>query len=405
MKYLFSKYEVFIVGVLAFLQFTVILDFMILSPLGAILMPQLRIDSTRFGLVVSAYAFSAGIAGFLTAGFADRFDRKKLLLFFYIGFVIGTLFCGIAPNYQMLLLARIATGLFGGVIGSIVMAITSDLFPLEVRGRVMGFVQTAFAASQVMGIPFSIFLANHWGWHFPFILIAFVGLIVGVFIGYFMRPIDEHLKGRINTENPFFHIMSTFKKPRHLLGFSTVMLLGMGGFMLMPFSSAFSVHNLGIDLKDLPTLYMATGVFSIFAGPLVGRASDYFGKFNIYFVGTVLAIIMVLVYTNLSSTPLASLIIVNALMFLGIFSRAIPAQALMSQIPDTKHRGAYMSISASIQQISGGFAAALAGLIVHGAPDGHIEHFNRLGYVLVLTSLISLFLIYQVHRNIPERRE
>jgi len=175
--------------------------------------------------------------------------------------------------------------------------------------------------------------------------------------------------------------------------------------MLMPFSSAFSVHNLGIDLKDLPTLYMATGVFSIFAGPLVGRASDYFGKFNIYFVGTVLAIIMVLVYTNLSSTPLASLIIVNALMFLGIFSRAIPAQALMSQIPDTKHRGAYMSISASIQQISGGFAAALAGLIVHGAPDGHIEHFNRLGYVLVLTSLISLFLIYQVHRNIPERRE
>src|SRR5690349_3065608 len=123
----FTRYQKFVVAALAFLQFTIVLDFMILSPLGALLLQDLHISTAQFGLVVSGYAFSAGLSGLLTAGFADRFDRKKLLLFFYVGFVAGTFFCGIAPSYYTLLAARIVTGLFGGVIGSISMAIAADL--------------------------------------------------------------------------------------------------------------------------------------------------------------------------------------------------------------------------------------------------------------------------------------
>src|SRR6202051_3614050 len=139
-----TSYQKWVIALLAFLQFTVILDFMIISPLGAILMPTLNITPAQFGLVVSSYAFSAGAAGMLTAGFADRFDRKKLLLFFYGGFILGTLLCGIARSYQFLLIARMITGVFAGVIGSIVFAITTDLFAYQLRGRVMGVIQTAF---------------------------------------------------------------------------------------------------------------------------------------------------------------------------------------------------------------------------------------------------------------------
>src|SRR5579871_4184904 len=164
----FTRYEAFIIAVISLLQFTVVLDFMVMAPLGALLLNILKIDASHFGWVVSAYAFSAGISGILAAGFADRFDRKKMLLFFYTGFILGTVLCGIAPNYQFLLMARIVTGLFGGVMASINMAIIADLFPLERRGRVMGYVQMAFAVSQAVGIPIGLFLANNYGWHTPF---------------------------------------------------------------------------------------------------------------------------------------------------------------------------------------------------------------------------------------------
>ncbi|HKZ38495.1 MAG TPA: MFS transporter, partial [Chryseolinea sp.] len=187
---IFTRYEVFVVVILSVLQFTVVLDFMVLSPLGAILMPELKITPSQFGMVVSAYAFSAGASGLLAAGFADKFDRKKLLLFFYGGFIIGTLFCALAPGYQDLLLARIITGIFGGVISSIGFAIITDLFKLEVRGRVMGYVQMAFASSQVLGIPVGLYLANEWGWHSPFFMIVALSGLVGILIIFCMRPID-----------------------------------------------------------------------------------------------------------------------------------------------------------------------------------------------------------------------
>src|SRR5258708_1662983 len=178
----FSRYEKVVIGILGFLQFTVILDFMIISPLGAIVMPSLHISPQQFGLAVSSYAFSAGVSGFLAAGFADHFDRKRLLLFFYFGFMLGTLLCALATTYPLLLLARIVTGLFGGVIGSVVLAIATDLFPLEMRGRVMGVISTAFAASQVLGLPAGLYLTIHWDWHAPFLAIIAIGVPAGALL-------------------------------------------------------------------------------------------------------------------------------------------------------------------------------------------------------------------------------
>lgn len=395
----FTRYQVAVVAILAFLQFTVVLDFMILSPLGAILMRDLGVKPAQFGLVVSAYAFSAGISGLVAAGFADKFDRKKLLLFFYSGFVLGTLLCGLAPSYALLLGARTVTGLFGGVIGSISMAIIADLFPLEARGRVMGFVMTAFAASQVLGIPLGLYLSNAWGWHAPFLMIAAVSIAVGVVIFATLRPVNAHLQRPVD-RSPLHHLVATFSKPRHQWGFGATMLLALGGYMLMPFGSAFSVHNLGIPLEKLPMIYVATGIAALFAGPLMGRISDAAGKFRTFAVGSLVAIAIVLYYTRLGITPIWAVMAINVAMFTAISARMISAQALASAVPLPQDRGAYMSVSSSMQQLAGGVASSCAGLIVAQTGDGPIEHYERLGYVVAGAMAATIVFMWRIDRMV-----
>jgi len=396
----FSGYQKTVVAMLAFLQFAVILDFMLMSPLGALIMPDLKIGPAQFGLVVSAYAFSAGVSGLLTAGFADRYDRKKLLLFFYTGFILGTVWCGMAQSFESLLVARVVTGLFGGVIGSIVLAISTDLFPPTMRGRVMGLIQTAFAASQVLGIPAGIYLSNQWNWHVPFLAMAAFGLAGGVLVAWKMQPVDAHL-GQPQEHSPFMHLFHTVTEKRYLLAFCVTALLTTGGFMLMPFSSAYIVNNMGIDLQHLPTVYLVTGLCTIFIGPLIGRAADAVGKFRVFLFGTALSIAMVLIYTHLGHVPLWLLIVVNSVLFVGIFSRMIPFQAISSTVPSMTQRGSYNAISASIQQLAGGLASVAAGHIVTQAPDGHLEHFDKIGYVVVVTSLTAATLLWRLQRGLP----
>jgi predicted MFS family arabinose efflux permease len=402
LKLTFSRYQKFVVGILAFLQFTIILDFMIISPLGAIVMPALRISPRQFGWAVSSYAFSAAISGLLAAGFADRFDRKRLLLFFYGGFVLGTALCALAPSYHFLLLARIVTGLFGGVIGSVVLAIATDLFPLEMRGRVMGFIQTAFSAAQVLGLPAGIYFANRWNWHIPFVAIIAVALPVSFVIMLYMKPVNAHLQLK-QEHSPWRHLASTLFEPKYTLAFLATTLLATGGYMLMPFGSAYIVNNVGLSLDSLPTIYLITGLCTVFTGPLVGKASDRFGKFQTFFFGTLLSLIMVVIWTNLGPTSLTTVIVINVLLFIGIFSRMIPSQALISAIPEVTKRGSFNAISASLQQFSGGIASAVAGLIIVQSDTGQLQHFNWLGYVVMAAALLALILMYFIHKSVPER--
>jgi predicted MFS family arabinose efflux permease len=397
-----SGYQKFIVAVIAFLQFTIILDFMVLSPLGALIMPALSITPGQFGLLVSTYAFSAGLSGLLAAGFTDRFDRKRVLLFFYTGFVLGTLLCALAGSYHFLLFARMITGLFGGVIGATVLAITTDLFEYRMRGRVMGVVQTAFAASNVLGIPLALLLSNRWGWNAPFLLIVGASLIVGIIIIMKMQPIREHLQ-RSPDRNALHHFLHTISRPRYLQGFATTGLLTVGGFMLMPFMSNFTVHNMGIALDRLPLVYMVTGIASMIAGPLIGRASDALGKFTVFACGCAITILMVTIYTHLGVTPLAVVILVSVALFIGVSSRMISSSALISAVPNPADRGSYMAISSSIQQFAGGIAASIAGLIVTQRADGTIQHFEIIGYLLTVTTLTSLTMMYLIQRRLEPR--
>lgn len=398
----FTPYQKFVVAVLAFIQFTIILDFMILSPLGAILMAQLHVTPAQFGTVVSAYAFSAAISGFLAAGFADRFDRRKMLLFFYSGFVLGTFLCGIAPSFELLLGARIVTGLFGGVIGSISFAIIADLFPLSMRGRVMGIVQTAFAGSQILGIPLGLYLANHFGWHAPFLMIVGVAILAGIVMAVKLEPVTEHLKaGR--KSNPFQHLARTASRPRYIAGFAAAILLATGGFMLMPFGSTFLVQNVKLTLDQLPPIYMVTGLSAMIAGPLLGRAADKFGKYRLFFVGSIVAMGVILYFTRIGPTPVWVIYVINVIMFAAINARMVSSMALASGLPEMADRGAYMSISSSLQQLAGGIASWSAGLIVRQAtPESELENYPILGIVVATTIVVSLVLMFNVHRLVTQ---
>ncbi|HRP69924.1 MAG TPA: MFS transporter [Turneriella sp.] len=398
-KQTFSSYEKFVIAILTFLQFTVILDFMILSPLGTFLIPKLKITPEQFGWVVSAYALSAGISGITAAGFADRFDRKKMLLFFYTGFTLGTLFCGLAPDYHTLLASRIFTGIFGGVMNSIAFAIITDLFPMQVRGRVMGFVQMAFASSQILGIPMGLFFANHFGWHFSFFMIVAVAFPVGIVIFFKMRPIDKHLKIK-SERNPIAHLVATATKPRYLRGFVATMLLATGGFMLMPFGTVFLTGNLKIDAADLPIIYTVTGMAALLTGPFAGRMADRFGKYQVFTTASLLGIGVVLYYTQLQVATVAFITAISAILFVFITARIVGATTLISGVPATQDRGAYMGVSSAVQQISGGIASAVAGLIVFQRADGSLGNYRILGYVVAVTMALTILLMYIIHRMV-----
>ena len=399
-----TRYQWLAVAILALTQFTVVLDFMVMSPLGDLLMKDFKVKPDQFGIVVSSYALAAGLSGFLTAGFADRFDRKRLLVFFYSGFILGTLFCGLAESYNQLVWARILTGLFGGVMSSISMAIVADIFSLEQRGRVMGFMQMGFGLSQIVGIPLSLFIADMYNWQTPFYLI--VGLSVGMLLAILLalKPINAHLA--LERENSAFkHMLATIKNRNYRIGFLATAFMSLGGYFMMPWGSAFAVNNVGISQKELPFLFMVVGVSTFMIMPLIGILADKINKFQLFMTASIVMIASVLVYVHLGETTLFVLIVVNIFMMGGIMARMVPSQALTTSVPEAKDRGAFMSINASLQQIAGGIAAMIGGKIVwQYSPSSPLMNFHLLGYVVVGVIIINIYLTYRVYNYVKSKK-
>jgi len=400
----FTRYQALVIVLIALTQFTVVLDFMVMSPLGDMLMKSMELNTKQFGLAVSVYAFSAGTSGLLTAGFADRFDRKKLLLFFYVGFIVGTLFCGLANSYVLLIAARIITGLFGGVIGSISLAIVADLFPLQQRGRAMGFIQMGFGASQVLGIPISLYIANHWGWQSPFLMIVGLATIIWTFVMLKLQPITKHLE--LKTEKTAIkHLWHTLRLRDYRTGFLLTALLSIGGFMMMPWGSAFAVNNLNVSYGQRPLLFMASGIAALIVMPLIGKLSDKIDKAKLFTVAALSMMVIIVIYTNLTPVPFLLIITLNILMMTAIMSRIVPAMALVSALPKMQDRGAFMSINSSLQQIAGGVAAAVGGMIVvQKTKTSPLQHYDTLGYVIVVIIILNIIQLYRVSNMIKARK-
>jgi predicted MFS family arabinose efflux permease len=401
----FTSYQVLVIVLLALTQFTVVLDFMVMSPLGDLLMKSMNLSTRQFGFAVLSYGISAGVSGLLTAGFADSFDRKKLLLFFYVGFIVGTLFCGLATTYPLLIAARVFTGIFGGVIGSISMAIVADLFSFQQRGRVMGFMQMGFGASQVLGIPIGLAIANRMGWQAPFFMIVGLAAIIWLIVVVKMKPITKHLETK-HKKNAFQHLLHTLAKREYRIGFLATAFLSLGGFMIMPWGSAFAINNLHLTKEQLPSLFMVAGISSLIIMPIIGKLADKVNKFTLFTIASVWMMIVVMIYTTLTPVPIWVVMIINVLMMIGIMSRMVPSMALTTSLPEMQDRGAFMSIYSSLQQMAGGLAAGVSGLIVFQASNSSpLEHFDTLGWVMVGITVVCIFMVYRVSEIVRKKQQ
>ncbi len=398
----FTQYQIIVVSLLALTQFSVVLDFMVMSPLGDILMKSMKMTPGQFGVVVSCYALSAGFSGFLTASFADKFDRKKLLLFFYFGFIIGTLLCGLSSTYEFLVFSRIITGIFGGVISSISLAIVADVFDFNQRGRVMGFIQMGFGISQILGIPISLFLANQWNWQAPFYMIVGLSLMIFCIIYLVLKPVTDHLA--LQRANALKHMWNTIKNRQYRIGFIATAFMSLGGYLMMPWGSAFAVNNVGIAQSDLPLMFMIVGLITFAVMPLIGFISDRVNKFAVFTGASIIMAFSILIYSHLNQTSFFILVVVNGIMMMGIMARMIPSQALTASLPEIQDRGAFMSINSSLQQMAGGIAAMVGGMIVlQKSETSPLERFDLLGYLVIAIILINIFLTHRVYKYIKTR--
>ncbi len=398
----FTPYQFLLVGILALVLFTIVLDFMLMSALSAILLPKLEITTKQFGLLVSAYPISGGISAILLSGYTDRFDRKKLLLFFYSGFLLGIICCANAPSYQVLVVARVITGIFGGLVGAISFAILTDSFETNQRGRAMGYLQMASAGSQIMGLPLALYLASELDWHVAFWLIAAIGIIAIFLVFWKIKPVNMHLHRQVNG-NPLRHSLNIISNRNYLIVFLNNILLVSGDIILMTFSSAFCTNNLGVHLDDLPLLYLIAGIATFICAPIIGRLTDKFGKLNIFVAGAIISILVVAVFSNLGLSPLWAVIIIHTLIFLGINARSIPSSALGTVMPEVEDRGAFMAVDASLQQAVGGLAAVAAGWIVFQSEDGMINNFPTLGVVVITIMIATIGVMYVIDRMVKRR--
>ena len=378
---------------LALLQFTNIMDFMIMMPLGPQLMRLFSITPEQFGLAVSAYTISAGISGLAGAFWLDRLDRKTALLIMYAGFIVGTLCCAFAPSYVLLLTARMVTGVFGGILGAIVMSIVADTIPEARRGAAMGIVATSFSMASVLGVPFGLYLASLFSWHAPFLFIVIVGTIIWGALFMVLPPIKHHFEHRNHDHTPLQVILSVMAEPTVRRALIFMILLMFGQFSIVPFISPYMVANIGVTEGQLPFIYFFGGAATIFTSPLVGKISDKIGKPKVFTFFALFATVPIILITNLQPVSLIVVLIITTSFFVASNGRFVPAMAITSTLVAPQRRGTFMSINTSLMQLGSGVATWLAGQIVFKSSDGTLHNYQYVGYIAAAAGILSLLML------------
>jgi predicted MFS family arabinose efflux permease len=398
-----DKKEKIILLLLTVLNFTHILDFMIMMPLGNYLMPYFDISSQQFSMLVAAYTFSAGASGFLAAFFVDGFDRKRVLMFAYAGFLIGTLCCAISPAYEILLVSRIVAGLFGGLIGAQVLSIVADIIPYERRAAAMGMIMAAFSAASVFGVPFGLYIANLFNWHAPFFFVVISGVLLVPFLLKFLPKMDAHLLVENRQKiSPTQLVGDIFRNTSQLYALALTAFLMMGHFMIIPFINPFMEFNMGFSKMQTPIIYMVGGALTMITSPIIGRLADRLGKYNLFIFLALAGIPLIGLITNLPAIPFYFVLCITGLWFIISAGRFIPAQAMVSNVVPTERRGSFMSFNSSVQQLFVGLASVLAGFIVVKMPNNRIEHYEVTGYLSIILILFSIFIATMLNRKLKE---
>lgn len=387
-----------LVFILFCVQFTHVLDFVIIMPLGPKFMRYFSIGPREFSYVVSAYAISAAASGFISSFFMDKFDRKKALIFLYSGFLIGTFMCAFAINHYFLMITRALAGGFGGILGGLIFSILGDRIPEERRGAATGIVMSAFGVSSVLGIPFGLYLAETFNWHAPFILLSILTLIVLIMAINVLDPIRAHLredqKG-ITFKKAFNQMIDLLSVDNHRRAFMLSTFVVLSGFLVIPFYGPYLVKNVGIKEIDLSYLYLVGGLFTLVTARMIGSWSDRAGKHKVFYIMGALSVIPILILTHLPPLALYWVFIPSTLFTVIMSGRFVPTMALVTSSVNPHQRGAFMSLNSTAQSLAMGFASYIAGQIIITDANGALVHYNWVGY---LSSIVTLFCLYLASR-------
>lgn len=397
-----TKHEKIILFLLATLNFTHILDFIIMVPMSIYLIPSFGISAFQFSLLVASYSVSAFFSGLVVAMIVDQQDRKKSLITAYVGFLIGTFACGISNSFILLLGARIITGIFGGILGAQVLSIVSDLFQYERRGRAMGAVMSAFAVASVIGIPLSLYLTNtfHSNWHIPFLSIAGLGLLLVPFLIKYIPNMRGHIN-MIERRSVFSPLVKILKMPfqRSAILFSALFMFG--HFLVIPFIPSYLEFNKAYTKEQIPLILLAGGVASFAAAIYLGRFSDTRGKLPVFIWCVLSSLVFVLILTNMPNMHLGLALGFFAILFMAVTGRIVMAQAMISGVVTTDQRGSFMSVNGSVQHLGQGLASLAAGAIIHTEKVSHrMQHYDWVGYLSVIVLVVSLSIGLNVFRKV-----
>ena len=371
---------------------------MILMPLGNILMPKWNLNSSQFSIIVSSYSLAAFVSSFAAIFFADKFDRKKLLLVAYFGFLAGTFGCAFATDGSTMVIARAVTGIFGGLISAQIMSIIADIIPYERRGQAMGLLMGGFALASVVGVPFGLYLANKFNWYFPFLVVAGVGTLLFPFLIRYVPNVTGHLSNPILLKGRIENFINIFSDPTQVTALAFSFILIMGHFLIIPLFNPYMVYNVGVPQDDTPLIYLFGGISSLITAQLVGKLSDKYGKRQIFVLAAIASVIFILMLTNLPRIPVYLVLIIFSIWFSTATARTVPGQAMTTQAVSAKTRGSFMSLNSCMQSLGTGFAGLISGWLTFSDANFAIHHYNYLGYLSVALILICIALATRLDR-------
>ncbi len=386
---------------LASIQFTHILDFVIVMPLGDQFRKQLQIDPQQFGMVVSAYGIAAMVVGIVSSSFVDLFDRKTVLLSAFGGFVLATFYCGLAPDYYHLLVARCLAGLFGGLASSSIMAIIGDVYPDRQRGKAIGVVTSSFAVASTIGLPTGLSLANYFGtWNAPFLAIGILSIGVWGAAFFFLPSLTGHRTG-VRT-NPFSQFALVVRQSNHLWGFAFMLFTIFGTFIIVPFLAPYLQANCGQSDLALPVIYAIAGICTLVTLNVIGWATDRYGAKPVFLGCAGGAVVMTFVMTNLPTVSLAGACLATSCFMVLASGRIVPAQAMMLRASDPALRGAFMNLNTAVSHFATATGPLITGAIVgEEYPGGPLTHFARAGIVAAVCGCLAMLFSLQLTNHKP----
>lgn len=384
-----ARSERALLALLAAIQFTTVLDFLIVLPLGPQYMEVMHIGPSQFGLIVSSYAVSAGISGLAAGFFLDYFDRKKALLMLFAGFMLGTLFCAVAQGYHMLVLARALAGAFGGVTGALILAIIGDAVPEQRRGAAMGLVMSAFSLASIGGVPCGLYLAQLWSWHAPFYALSALSLVILAVAAWLLPSMRGHM-AQAREAHPAARVWAVWMERNHQMAFLFMAVLTCAGALVFPYIATYMVTNTGMTQRQVPFIYLAGGTCTFASMNLIGRWSDRAGKPRVFWIMSACAMVPILLFTNLPRVPCIVGIAVTTLLMICMSGRFVPAMAMVTASVKARYRGGFMSANSSVQQFSMGLATYVSGLIMGQTAKGELTHFPEIGLLSVLCIMCGI---------------